>query len=263
MIDTAFFDEDKNDDGNFLPQLYYMAVLPSGSGTGSDTTPPSVAAHESCGRGDGRGHSPARGERGGRCERGRRAVRSRRHPVGHCGHEGALRAQLGHQHGGAGRARADRNRHVIRGNTPVSAPVGVTVQNAGPSSSGRPRRAAYAFDEGVGTTVAYASGHGHGGTIEGGAKWTNEGKFGSALAFDGAQSWVTVADAPDLDLSDAMTLEAWVRPRTLGAAGARCSSRSAPAGSSTASMPISPPGCRSARSTSAVSRTRTGLLQST
>jgi len=48
------------------------------------------------------------------------------------------------------------------------------------------------------------------------ATWTAGGKFGAALSFDGSSSWVTVADAPDLDLSDGMTLEAWVRPSALG-----------------------------------------------
>jgi Concanavalin A-like lectin/glucanases superfamily len=32
------------------------------------------------------------------------------------------------------------------------------------------------------------------------------------LSFDGVNDWVTVADDPSLDLSGALTLEAWVRP---------------------------------------------------
>jgi hypothetical protein len=31
IIDTAFFDEDRRDTGEFLPRLYYMAVLPAGA----------------------------------------------------------------------------------------------------------------------------------------------------------------------------------------------------------------------------------------
>ena len=42
------------------------------------------------------------------------------------------------------------------------------------------------------------------------------GKYGSALTFDGVNDWVTVADAADLDLTTGMTLEAWVRPSSLG-----------------------------------------------
>jgi chitodextrinase len=37
-----------------------------------------------------------------------------------------------------------------------------------------------------------------------------------ALSFNGTSSWVTVADAPTLDLSGGMTLEAWVYPTALG-----------------------------------------------
>ncbi len=75
--------------------------------------------------------------------------------------------------------------------------------------------AAWGFNEGSGSTTADATGKGHAGTLSN-ATWTAGGKFGAALSFDGSSSWVTVADAPDLDLSDGMTLEAWVRPSALG-----------------------------------------------
>jgi hypothetical protein len=45
--------------------------------------------------------------------------------------------------------------------------------------------------------------------------WSAAGKFGGALSFNGSSSWVTVADASDLDFSSALTLEAWVRPSVL------------------------------------------------
>ncbi|MGA9363632.1 MAG: invasin domain 3-containing protein, partial [Bacteroidota bacterium] len=54
--------------------------------------------------------------------------------------------------------------------------------------------AAYAFDEGTGTTVADASGHGFTGTISG-ATWTTSGKFGSALVFNGTNAVVTIPNA--------------------------------------------------------------------
>src|SRR5205809_7484632 len=44
--------------------------------------------------------------------------------------------------------------------------------------------AAYAFNEGAGTTVADASGNGNTGTLNG-ATWTTAGRYGSALVFDG------------------------------------------------------------------------------
>ena len=73
----------------------------------------------------------------------------------------------------------------------------------------------WGFDAGIGTTAADSSGTGNTGTI-GGPTWTTTGKFGSALTFDGVNDIGTVADANNLDLTTAMTLEAWVRPTALG-----------------------------------------------
>ncbi|MCI0463980.1 MAG: Ig-like domain-containing protein, partial [Gemmataceae bacterium] len=70
--------------------------------------------------------------------------------------------------------------------------------------------AAYGFDEGSGTTLNDASGHGLHGTISG-AIWSTTGKHGGALNFDGVSDWVTIADNDLLDLTDGMTLEAWVK----------------------------------------------------
>src|SRR5437660_1604004 len=70
--------------------------------------------------------------------------------------------------------------------------------------------AGYNFDEGSGTTVTDVSGFGNTGTING-ATWTSQGKFGNGLNFDGF-SWVTVNDSNSLDLTNGMTLEAWVYP---------------------------------------------------
>jgi hypothetical protein len=77
--------------------------------------------------------------------------------------------------------------------------------------------AAYSFDAGSGTTVADASGKGHTGTISG-PTWSSAGRFGGALSFDGVNDWVTIADQNDLDLTNGMTLEAWVRPTTVSGA---------------------------------------------
>ena len=73
--------------------------------------------------------------------------------------------------------------------------------------------AAYGFNEGNGSSVSDASGNGRTGAISG-ATWSTQGKFGNALSFDGVNDWVTVADAPSLDLTTGMTLEAWVFPTT-------------------------------------------------
>jgi hypothetical protein len=68
--------------------------------------------------------------------------------------------------------------------------------------------AAYGFDEGGGALATDASGHGNAGTITGGA-W-KVGKFGKSLAFDGLRSWVTIAASDSVNLTTAMTIEAWV-----------------------------------------------------
>jgi hypothetical protein len=70
--------------------------------------------------------------------------------------------------------------------------------------------AAYHFDEATGASVRDASEHGNHG-ITSGTAWVS-GKHGGALAFDGMDDWVTVADANSLDLTTGMTLEAWVKP---------------------------------------------------
>jgi glucose/arabinose dehydrogenase len=75
--------------------------------------------------------------------------------------------------------------------------------------------AAYAFDEGNGATLYDATGRGRNGTISG-ALWSGAGRHVGALQFDGVNDSVRIADHADLDLTTAMTIEAWVRPSTVG-----------------------------------------------
>ena len=70
--------------------------------------------------------------------------------------------------------------------------------------------AAWSFDEGKGTTATDLTGHGHTATISK-ATWTH-GRFGGALKFDGKSSCVTVPNSAELNFTEEMTLEAWVRP---------------------------------------------------
>ena len=67
------------------------------------------------------------------------------------------------------------------------------------------------FDEGSGTTVADASGLGNDGSFVGSPSWT-AGVSGSALEFAGNGDRVLVPDASSLDLTDALTIAAWMRP---------------------------------------------------
>ncbi|WP_428938320.1 FG-GAP-like repeat-containing protein [Fontivita pretiosa] len=71
--------------------------------------------------------------------------------------------------------------------------------------------AAYAFEESSGNSVQDSSGMGNVGTISGATR-TTAGKNGAALVFDGVNDWVTIADSSSLDLTTAMTLQAWVLP---------------------------------------------------
>jgi hypothetical protein len=83
------------------------------------------------------------------------------------------------------------------------------------SASGWPRAgapvAAYSFDAGAGTSVADVSGNGNDGRIQG-ATWTADGRYGNALRFDGVDDAVRVPASPALDIDEAFTLSAWVRP---------------------------------------------------
>ena len=73
---------------------------------------------------------------------------------------------------------------------------------------------AYSFNEGTGTVVNDVSGNSNNGTISN-ATWSASGKFGSALSFNGTSSWVVIPDSASLDLTNGLTMEAWVRPTTL------------------------------------------------
>jgi hypothetical protein len=73
---------------------------------------------------------------------------------------------------------------------------------------------AWGFDEDGGGAARDASGRGNHGTVKGAARIA--GRFGRAQRFDGSRDRVLVAGSRSLDLSRAMTLEAWVRSATRG-----------------------------------------------
>jgi glucose/arabinose dehydrogenase len=98
----------------------------------------------------------------------------------------------------------------------VSIPAADTTYTAtyGVSGGTPGLRAAYAFDEGTGTTASDASGNALTGTISGGAAWTASGRYGGALTFDGIDDRMIVASSSMLNLTTG-TLEAWIRLDTV------------------------------------------------
>jgi len=97
------------------------------------------------------------------------------------------------------------------GNSAESLPVTVTVSNAaGPAGL----VAAFGFDEASGTTALDASGNGNAGQISGATRVPG-GRFGGALSFNGTSNLVSVSDAATLDLTNGITLEAWVQPTAI------------------------------------------------
>ena len=102
------------------------------------------------------------------------------------------------------------------GNTTESISVSLIVLNTQQVPTGLV--AAYGFEEGSGLSVADASGNGNSGAILG-AMWMPEGRFGSALSFNGIDDQVVVTDSASLDLTNGMTVSAWVYPLALNGWG--------------------------------------------
>ena len=69
------------------------------------------------------------------------------------------------------------------------------------------------FNEGSGLVAQDSSGNGNHGTLNGAVAWT-VGKSGSALSFNGGSDRVLVPDAPSLDITDQITIAAWIKPKT-------------------------------------------------
>jgi len=69
--------------------------------------------------------------------------------------------------------------------------------------------AAWDMDEGSGAKINDQSGNHNDGTISG-ATWTS-GKYGSALQFDGVNDYVDCGNDASLNITSAITIEAWVK----------------------------------------------------
>jgi hypothetical protein len=66
------------------------------------------------------------------------------------------------------------------------------------------------FDEGKGTVASDSSGKNNNGTVYG-ANWV-EGRYGTALQFDGADDYVDCGPGITLNISNAVTIESWIKP---------------------------------------------------
>jgi hypothetical protein len=70
---------------------------------------------------------------------------------------------------------------------------------------------AYGFNENTGTTTGDSSGNGLTGTLQG-ATWNGSGRYGKAISFDGASSFVDLGNAASFQMTGSMTVSAWVCP---------------------------------------------------
>jgi len=83
------------------------------------------------------------------------------------------------------------------------------------SVDNNPNSGHWLLDDGAGTLATDSSGRGNDGTLTDGPLWVG-GVLGDALDFDGIDDRVLVPDAPSLDITDNITLAAWIRPNKTG-----------------------------------------------
>ena len=108
-------------------------------------------------------------------------------------------------------------------------PLGAAADAGAKESRSSGLVAAYSLNENAGPTAFDASAEDNDGVLNG-AGWTSAGRFGGAVTFDGTNDWITVLDDPSLDLTNSLTLEAWVKPRELGSVWRTVIMKEQPAG---------------------------------
>jgi hypothetical protein len=74
------------------------------------------------------------------------------------------------------------------------------------------------FEEGSGEITKDLSGKGNDGILKGGVQWTNDGKVGNALSFDGVDDYVSLEQQLN-GLKKPKTYEMWIKPSILDKAG--------------------------------------------
>jgi len=72
------------------------------------------------------------------------------------------------------------------------------------------------FNEGSGTKAADSSGSKNDGTLSGPVTWDTSWDGTACLSFNGPYNFVRVADSPSLNMTDGITIAAWVNPRWTG-----------------------------------------------
>ena len=69
---------------------------------------------------------------------------------------------------------------------------------------------AWLFDEGEGLDVRGGTAHENHGTLKSEAAWV-DGKFGTAVEFDGEEDYIDVPDSPVLNITEAITVVIWAK----------------------------------------------------
>ena len=114
----------------------------------------------------------------------------------------------GRDHSRYPRARAVAAAGIVAVLVASASAVGAGSRGASTASSSG-LVAAYSFNDGSGPTAADVSGNGHPGTLTG-ASWTNSGRYGGALSFDGTDDSVDLGSLGTFYQSG-FTMEAWVK----------------------------------------------------
>ncbi|HEX4983254.1 MAG TPA: LamG-like jellyroll fold domain-containing protein, partial [Ilumatobacteraceae bacterium] len=108
----------------------------------------------------------------------------------------------------AGYAGADGFTYSASDGTLGSDPASVAITVNAPSSQ---LVGHWKADDGSGTTLADASGNGNDAALHGNPTWV-AGKVGGAIRFDGTGDYATVANNPSLNITDQITMAAWIKP---------------------------------------------------
>jgi len=73
----------------------------------------------------------------------------------------------------------------------------------------------WSFEDGSGSVAVDLSGNGNNGILNGSPIWTT-GISGGALEFGGGSDRVIITDSPSLDVTDTITITAWIKPERTG-----------------------------------------------